>query len=124
MKYGPYLAKFLLICYCRILQLESFYENKDKDIIESINKLPEPDKSANTNDTDDYSEKVNLQHILNNFFESVPDDNELVKALGGRIDKAKHYIDFMDRLIEQRLPKVLPKFKDVSHFCWYIMTFI
>ncbi|OWR50101.1 hypothetical protein KGM_202496 [Danaus plexippus plexippus] len=93
--------------------LESFYENKDKEIIESINKLPEPDKSANTNDTDDYSEKVNLQHILNNFFESVPDDNELVKALGGRIDKAKHYIDFMDRLIEQRLPKVLPKFKDL-----------
>ncbi|XP_061381125.1 uncharacterized protein LOC133319737 [Danaus plexippus] len=93
--------------------LESFYENKDKEIIESINKLPEPDKSANTNDTDDYSEKVNLQHILNNFFESVPDDNELVKALGGRIDKAKHYIDFMDRLIEQRLPKVLPKFKDM-----------
>ncbi|CAG9572959.1 unnamed protein product [Danaus chrysippus] len=93
--------------------METLYENKDKEIIESINKLPEPDKSANTKDTDEYNEKVNLQLILDNFFERVKDDNELVKALGGRIDKAKHYIDFMDKLIVERLPKVLPKFKDM-----------
>ncbi|CAH2098802.1 unnamed protein product [Euphydryas editha] len=95
--------------------LEKLYMNKGKDLEELVKHMPEPknidndqDKTENktTDNLDTEKEKDNTENAKD-------EDVEMVEPIREKFSKIKYYKDFIDELIEARLPKILPKFKDI-----------
>ncbi|XP_046974335.1 uncharacterized protein LOC124540703 [Vanessa cardui] len=110
--YNKNMLKALYIKFEEIFEnLEKLYQNKGKDLDEYIKNMPEPkkvDKDKAQNQSTEHinpgKEKINLENLIG--------EGDTVKVINERLEKVKMYREFMDELIEQRLPKILPKFKD------------
>ncbi|XP_050357961.1 uncharacterized protein LOC126778453 isoform X2 [Nymphalis io] len=112
--YNRNMLKALYIKFDEIFDnLEKLYQSKAKNLDEYIKYMPEPkkldkDKTPNQSNENINSgagkEKINLENLIG--------EGDTVQVINERLTKVKIYREFMDELIEQRLPKVLPKFKD------------
>ncbi|XP_026483976.2 uncharacterized protein LOC113392000 [Vanessa tameamea] len=108
--YNKNMLKALYIKFDEIFDnLEKLYQNKGKDLEEYIKNMPEPKKVDKTQNQSNENinpgkEKINLENLIG--------DGDTIKVINERLEKVKIYREFMDELIEQRLPKILPKFKD------------
>lgn len=97
--------------------------NKGNNLEELAKHMPEPknigneqnktrDKSANNAD----KQKDNTENVKD-------DDVVIVEPVCEQLSKMKYYKDFMDKLIEDRLPKILPKYKYVSNIFILVLFF-
>lgn len=88
--------------------------NKGKGLEELAKNMPEPKNIGNKqNETEDKGAN-NADEQKDNTENVKDDDIAIVEPVCEQFSKMKYYKDFMDELIEARLPKILPKFKDVS----------
>lgn len=90
-------------------QLENVYRNAGTNLDDYIEKLPEPSK-----DKDKDSEKKPEPKTLT--IEEMCGEDGNLTLISEKAAKIKFYMKFMEELIEDRLPKIMPKFKNVSLF--------
>ncbi|XP_023946130.2 bromodomain-containing protein DDB_G0270170 [Bicyclus anynana] len=80
-------------------------ENKDIDVQKNTKKENNNEEEKDNKDNGETKSQPNTQECTNTLVKEIMEEYELKNP------KTKHYFDLADKIIEQRLPSLLPKYK-------------